>query len=339
MNKVRQKDIAEKTGLSVSTVSRILSGDITRKMKDETVDLVLRTADEMGYYSFKKQKLQSSIPTVKMISLFVSDHEVMNDFFSGILEGINREITETKKHMRIDYEAISIYDVDFKQKLESRNVDVAILLGRVRRDLLEVIRQSVPYIIYAGLNSIPGFDEVLCDAREGIREGVSHLYEQGHRRIAYIGPNCLQSEVRNEFRYMGYLEGLADKGIPIDEDLTENTYLSTADGYQAALKLLGRTTPDAIVAANDNVAIGVLRALKEKGFRCPDDIALLGFDNIETGAYTSPSLSTFDVPKQELGRFAVKFAIDRIENPRDNNIRITLPYVFVERESTGGKRK
>ena len=330
MNTVRLKDIADKTGFSISTVSRILSGDTNRKMKEETISLVLQTADAMGYYKTKNQKLRKALPTVRMLAIFQEESEASNTLTLGILDGIRKEVIELSPHMRLEYDTISTNDSNFRDRLSRAKVDAAVIVGRIDEETIEFISSHIGYILYSGLDGLSGHDEIICDAREGIRKGVSFLSLKGRKRIAYIGPS-----ERNGYPYLGYLEGLADSHIERDQNLVENADSNTLNGYEAAMHLLGRTTPDAIVTASDSIALGVMRAMKEMGIRCPETTALIGFGNQESSAYLDPSLSSFEVPKKELGQFAVRIAIDRIENPRKGCIRVTLPYTFIERESTG----
>lgn len=335
MNSVKLKDIAAATGVSVSTVSRILSGDKSRKVKAETAAAVLDTANSLGYYSTKKNKLRNAIGKINIAVLFVSDNEnILSPFFSEIIEGITNEINGLSDYMNIAFEILSLGSDAFESRLCKKNLDGAIILGRTQESVIARIKDSVPNYIYAGLNSMGNMDEVICDAKEGIKEGVSYLYRSGARRIAYIGPTYMQNDVMNEYRYLGYVEALADLKLEHDETLVENVLLKANEGYAGAERLLSRSRPDAIVAANDNVALGVLKALASSGVRVPEEVSVIGFDNIDVSAFSSPSLTTFDVPKKELGHFAVRFLLDRIENPRERNIRITIPYQLIEREST-----
>ena len=147
-----------------------------------------------------------------------------------------------------------------------------------------------------------------------------------------MGP-AEKQDLENEYRYEGYLEGLKRCGIPFDSSLVEDCYLSAEEGREKAARIIA-SRPDAIICANDNLALGVIRLLQDRGISIPGEIAVTGFDNIEASAYLKPSLTTFDVPKQELGRFALKAALDRRRNPRDYSIRIELPFRLIEREST-----
>ncbi len=336
MNDVRLKDIAKEAGFSVSTVSRILSGDRSRKMRSQTIDRVLETARRMGYYEEKRTRLYKADAALDIGCLFVSDHEsILSPFFSQIYDGIKEEVAHLSQFRNVSLELLLSEDDDFSSRLESGSLDAAIILGRARSSTLGLIRNNLDNLIYAGLNPIGGMDEVLCDARDGMAEAVRYLHGLGHERIAFVGPTAKQSDVYNEFRYLGYQEGMAICGLGMDDTLVEDVYLTIQDGYEGARALFSRTRPTAVLAANDNAALGVLSYLKDADVRVPDEVSVVGFDNIEVSSFFKPSLSTYDVPKKELGRFAVKFLIDRIDNPRDCDIRINVPYRFIERDSSG----
>lgn len=336
MKKIRLKDVADKTGVSISTVSRILSCDRTRKMKDETVDLVLKTAEEMGYFSTKRKILRNAMGVVHVAVIFMAaDESISSPFFSGIIDGVRAQIRSLSDSMSLSLEVLTVQDKNYDDRLLSGEIDAAILLGRAGRGVISEIKRSIPNLIYAGLNGIGGLDEVICDGKEGIKEAVCYLGGLGHRSIAYVGLVIPKEEGVNEYRYIGYREGLLNAGLAFDSNLVENTFLTTEAAYEATGHLLERTRPTAIVAANDNVAIGVLKYLKERNIRVPEEMSVIGFDNIEVASMINPSLTTFDVPKRDLGRFSVTFLLDRMENPRKRNIRITIPYELVIRESTG----
>ena len=332
MGKVTLREIAERSGVSVSTVSRILSGDMSRRPSEETASRVLQTAQEMGYVESRTDRIRKVRTPIHLSTLFLSDHESLAaEFFQKIIGGIEKEIERLGREYNIVHTVVTSSDSSFLESLDG--LDAAIILGRGPDGLIGEIRRCIPLLIYAGLNSIGGMDEVISDAEAGMADAVRHLYGRGCRNIAYIGPANMR-KILNEHRFSGYLEGLDSVGIGRDRALFENVHLTPQDGYEGAKRLLPRSVPDGIVAANDNVAIGVLRALKELGLSIPEDIMLTGFDNSESSAFLEPSLTTFDVPAGELGRFAAKIIVDRCMNPRDCSIRISIPYRLIEREST-----
>lgn len=325
--KVTLKDIADKSGVSVSTVSRILSGDTSRKAAGSTVALVLRTAEELGYLESRERNLRPARQLFRIGALFLSDHEtITQEFFQGILSGIREEAEVIAETQNLSFSSFTLTDADSP----FGELDGAVLLGRGSVQMIERIRARVPLVIYAGLNSIGGMDEVVSDCSEGLRDAVLHLYGKGARRIAYIGPEKSELAV-NEHRYQGYVHGIAETGL---EDIHSFCHLTGEDGYRAASRLLDSTRVDAIAAGNDNTAAGVLRAVTERGLRVPEDVKLTGFDNSSFSAFLSPPLTTFKVPTAELGRFAMKMLMDRRGKGRDYDISVRIPYQLIERQST-----
>ena len=332
MSRVTLKEIAERSGVSISTVSRILSGDTSRKPSEETAQRVLSVAHELGFIESRTKRIRKARIPITLNSIFLSDHEsIASEFFQKILSGIDKEIGRLDEEYNIRYSVIASSDNSFLSSIEGS--DAAIILGRGSDEVIGEIRRRVPLLIYAGLNSIGGMDEVISDAEQGMADAVRYLYGKGRRRIAYVGPADMR-EVLNEHRFRGYLEGLDSLGINRSDAIYESVHLTPLDGYEGTCRLLERTVPDAVVAANDNAAIGVLRALKEKGLKVPEDVMLTGFDNSESSAFLEPSLTTFAVMADELGRFAAKIIVDRCLNERSCPIRISIPYKLVEREST-----
>ncbi len=332
MGKVTLKEIAEKCGVSVSTVSRILSGDMSRKSSDETTKSVIAVAKELGYVESRTRRIRTARAPISICTVFLSDNEsIASEFFQGIISGIEKELLRLSDEYNLQSSLATSSDSSFPSSLNG--FDAAIILGRGSDETIKRIKDIVPITIYAGLNSMGAMDEILSDARTGMADAVRYLFHKGRRRIAYIGP--AEKRDVNEHRFLGFLEGLESVGLGTDV-LYENVHLSAKDGYDGTMRLLERTMPDAIVAANDNTAVGILRALKEKGIIVPGEVMLTGFDNAEASAFLDPPLTTFDVPTGELGRFAAKLVVDRCINSRNFDIRVTIPYRLVERESTEG---
>lgn len=329
MDTVKLRDIAEKTGFSISTVSRILSGDPSRKMKAETIEMVLRTADEMGYYRLRKNKLRKSIPEIRMLSIYIEDGGEGKAVYPEILEGILEEVKSEQLNTRLEFETTSIKDGRIEGKILSSHYDVAIIVGNANSDMIAEISSYIPNLVHAGLNPADGIDDVITDFRAMMKQGYLYLKRLGKANIAYVGSTSLESEA-----HLGYLEGRMKAGDSMTDYIEVNSGNTTLDGYESAERLLDSSMPDAMITTSDNIAIGILKALKEKNIRCPEDIAILGCGDLETSAYIEPSLSTFSIPTKELGVAAVRVALERLENPRKGYIRVELPFTFLEREST-----
>ncbi len=333
------KQIAEEVGVSVSTVSRILNQDKSRKVKDETRDKVLLVAKELGYFNKNLFSLSNKdMDSLSIGCLFASDHEsFVSPFFSSLLSGVQAEISELSKTRNISFYPINCNQDNGLQTLNEIKLDAAVLLGRTSIETISYLRIKVPYLVYAGLNSIGGMDEVVCNAEDGVKVAVNHLYKLGHRTFAFIG--SIDGQIYNEYRHKGFSQALIDLKVPEHDQISIDCHLSVQDGFEAGKKLIATgKCPSSIVCGNDMVALGVSRALMEAGLRVPEDVSVVGFDDIEAAAYFKPSLSTIAVPKQDLGRFAIKVLIDRLNNPRDYNVSLRLPYKYIERESTGKKK-
>lgn len=337
---VKLKDIAEKSGVSISTVSRILSNDTSRKSKQETIDKVVQVALEMGYFeqrAFVPTTLGSSLQVFTLGCIFTSDHEsFLSPFFSQILAGIQKEILSLGDRYQIVFSTFNIADAGYRQAISQSQLDGAIVLGRTTLENISFIKGHIPYLVYAGLNRIgQDFDEILCDARKGVIRSVEHLYGLGHRSMGFIGPTLKKHPVFNEHRYTGFIDGLASFGLTVDPSYVYDSFLTAQDGYEGMKEMIRKgKLPSAIICANDTVATGVLKALREAKIGVPSQVSVIGFDNIDNAAYLSPSLTTIDVPKAELGRYATKVLLDRILDKRTYPLQVTLPFTLIEREST-----
>lgn len=357
---VKLKDIAQAAGVSISTVSRILNRDPSRKTGDATSRKVLETAREMGYFAENLARLrdhgedgalEAGIAAERapayaerndaqvsgsIACVFTSDHEsFVSPFFSSLLAGIQHELERMGATLKYRFFVMNMKDRGFSGFLESTPLDCGIMLGRTSLENIVRLRSRIPNLVYAGVNSIGNeMDEVLCDGYEGARCAVRHLVGLGNREIGFIGSTLRKYQVFNEHRYQGYLDELAASGLEARDEFVMESLLTSADGYEAMIALVDRgRLPSALFCGNDTVALGAMRALHERGISIPGDISVMGFDDIETASFTKPALSTIAVPTKELGRLAVKVMFDRLESGRDYPIRVNLPFRLVDRES------
>lgn len=339
---VKLKDIATETGVSISTVSRVLSRDTTRKSSDETVAKVRAAAVRLGYLpvpgdSGAGENVQEAQAKVYSIGcILTSEHEsYVSPFFSTLLAGIQNELVKSGDRFAYHFSVMNINDPGFPQFLDTDELDCAIMLGRTTIENISLLCTRVPNLVYAGVNRISDdIDEVVCDAYHGAVCAVDHLISLGHTKIGFIGSTQEKYPVFNEHRYRGYLDAMAKAHLEVDGAFVVDTILTSADGYESARSIIrSERLPTAVFCGNDTVALGVMRALNEHGIGIPDDISLVGFDNIDTVKYVKPALTTIGIPTQELGRLAVKVLFDRLETGRDYTIQVNLPFKLIERES------
>jgi len=181
-------------------------------------------------------------------------------------------------------------------------------------------------------NYIPGVNSVLCDNYAGSYAAVKHLLDYGHKKIGYINgiPNYLNAIER----YTGYISTLNQYNL-YDGNLVREGNWTFESGYEAALDLISKN-PDitAIFAANDMMALGAIKAIQKSGLHVPDDISVIGFDNINQGLYSSPALTTIEVNIKTFAKETFKVLTNLIEDNNSSNIKVLIPASLVIREST-----
>ncbi len=334
------KEVAEKAGVSISTVSRVINGKSTKTASPEVQERIFRIAAELGYRPNRAaQALKLGDEAVEVLKgrrsigcIFGRVMSSVDDpFFSRIAKAVEKEISKHGCVMKYSFSASEIEsEEDLKKLLDEFRLDGAVILGRLNKNFYRVIRDSYPHVVYSGLNSIsPDFDQVICDGYSAALTAVHYLYTIGHRGIGYVG------EKTNEDRFKGYFDALSELELEYEKDMVIQTRLSSASGYSAVSRLLaeGRLNASALFCANDTTAIGVIKALKDNGLRVPEDVSVIGIDDIDISQYMSPPLTTVRIPLDEMGRAAGRLLMDRLDNGSGLPMKIELPYTLVRRES------
>lgn len=340
---VTLKDIAERAGVSISTVSRVINNDQNKPASEETAEKVWKLVRELGYApNYHARNLKASKKykpnSEKTIGcILASPKDTFKDhFFSQIMMGIQSEAA--LKGYNVGY-AFSYFEDKSAlfQHITSSKADGTIVLGRMNEDFLSFIKNNINNLVYVGLNRIGrDLDEVICDAYEATRCAVDYLISLGHKNIGYIGEisSLNNNNIINEHRYRAFKDTLAKNNILLNDCYIKNITLSSKEGYDAMMEIIeSDNLPSALFCGNDITAIGVMRAIHKNGLRIPKDISIIGLDNIEISEYFRPSLTTVHVPKEELGRFAVKLLVDKINGGHEINTLVKLPFKLIVRES------
>lgn len=330
------KDIAKKAGVSVTTVSRALNG--YDDVNEETRKKIKQVAAELSYSPNAVARSLVSRKT-RTIGLIISDinRAGAKDAFSyEVLCGINDRAGE------LNYDLLLFSTNPSKQMEKSyaalckeRNVEGAILSGLRLDDpyLHEVIEQnSFPCVLIDIPRSDKNVAHIISDSRVGAAMAVRHLIDYGHRKIAMINGHD-QAFVSKE-RLEGYRDGLKEYGLNADPRLVYDGKFSEDGGAEAMYQILIQH-PDAtaVFCASDLMALGAMRTLERTGRKVPDDISVIGFDDITIASYCSPKLTTIRQDKYELGYQAAQLLIDMLEDRTDNR-RVLLGNQLIVREST-----
>ncbi len=327
----RLKDVAEKAGVSIVTVSRALKDDAA--IRPDTKLRILKIVKELNYEPLVSPNRLSGRKT-NLIGLIV--HDVSNPFFAQIVKGVE-DIAHSKNLSLIlcnSYD--NIYkETEYLKRLMQKKVDGLLIFASAgHKSYLKQMTGMRNRIVLIDC-SIDDFDFVKTDNEKGSYLATEHLISTGHTRIAYICGR-LEGSWRTE-RLEGYRRALSDHSIPFDESLILQGSVSKQHGFEATGELLRHSRPPtAILAQNDLVAIGVLEALEAVNKAVPADIAVVGYDDVNLSTIAKPQLTSVVQPKYELGQIAADILTRKISNPeRDSEpTRIILQPRLVVRESS-----
>jgi len=325
-------DVARAAEVSPATVSRVLNG--TGGVSPDLSSRVLKAAGELGYVpcgSARALRRQHASVWAAIVS------DIENPFFTAVVRGI--EDVARQAHHRL---VLCNSDEDLER--EAAYVDVAIaerMAGVViavasdkESSLGPLVERNVP-VVAIDRSAGRDIDAVVVDNRLGAEEATRHLIEQGGKRVACItGPARVNTA--NE-RLEGYRRALASAGVAIDEELIQRADYKESGGHQAALSLLtSRAPPDALFIANNPMAAGALRAIRELGLSIPQHVSLVAFDDSPWTTLTSPQLSVVAQPAYEIGRVAAELlaTAGKERSPRT----IVLSPRLIVRESSMRRR-
>lgn len=328
----RLKDIAAKTGFSANTVSLALRD--SPRIPVETRDTIRRVADELNYQPNHVARSLVSRET-KTIGLILTD--IMNPTLTRTAQQVELALAERGYGTLF---ATSNHKVSEEKRLiemfRSRRVDGMLVYPAVHHDLkhLADVRRHFPVVLLiAGAGA--GLDVVSVDDRSGTQRAIRHLIGLGHKRIGFLDP--FNANGNNE-KFEGYQQALAEAGLPFDPDLVVSTdgHYATGGFYALDSLMSVGNAPTAVFTHNDSLAFGALRWCRKNGRRIPQDVAIMGFDNIELTEFAEPPLSTMNYAVDVVSRMAVDRLVRLIAAGDDApEPRVTLidPELVV-REST-----
>lgn len=331
------RQIADLAGVSIATVSRVLNG--RNDVADETRELVNRVIRENGYTANRSARGLSAGRT-GLVGVLVP--LVYPAYFSAILAGVAEALSE--QDLRVVLSPTGHEhdrEVTLLERLMHGLTDGALIVlpEESSEELERLVDQGYRFVVVDPLMPLAErIPSVSAAHTAGAHQAMRHLLELGHRRIAAItGP---AGWVATEDRRRGYHAALAAAGILPEPELEVEADFEIAGGHEAARHLLDLAQPPtAIFAFNDNHAIGAIQAARERDLRVPEDLSLVGFDDVEHATIVSPALTTVRQPLAEMGRTAVSLLIRLLERQRFETLRVELGTRLVVRDSTAPPRR
>lgn len=331
------KDIAERTGKSITTVSRALAG--YDDVAPETKALVRQVADELGYEpNLLAQRLQKRRTDTIGLILPTFGPRFSDPFFSEFLAGVGNRAARSGYDLLVSTQAPGPQEIEaYRRKVQGRQVDGFIVLRTRCQDArIDYLRRAgVPFVVFGRTEGVLDYPFVDEDGALGMRLMADHLARLGYRRIACIAPPDELMFAR--FRLQGLREGLADHGIILEEDRILRSDLTQRGGFAAAQSLLAEAAlPDAIAACNDLMALGAMSAAQERGLQVGQDVAITGFDDIPMAEHSHPPLTTLHQPIYEIAVTLTEMLLAIIAGRTPQQSQIILKPRLVIRRSCGG---
>jgi len=321
------KDVAERAGVSIATVSRALNdkGDVSVRTRERVRDV----ARSVGYSADPAARSLATQKT-RLVAVVVGDNAGHRDlslvFFGKVLAAISRRLAQSS------YDPLLLHPNDIG--LEHR-FDAAVLIGVDGDDPLvaDLVSRQVPLV---GVDVRCAGDRVAfvgSDHADGVRLALAHLHALGHRRIAHVAGAA--NTLAGAERIHAFRRETAALGLERSEELLRQGDFSSASGYRETCALLALAErPTAIVAASDLMALAALQAIRDAGLQPGRDVAVVGFDDLEAAALAHPPLTTIRQDRQELGTLAATRAIELIEDPDVTPRATVLPVELVVRGSS-----
>lgn len=332
------KDVAQRAGVSIKTVSNVIHGNV--HVTEEKLQRVRAALEELNYQpNLSARYLRTG--RVGVLAFAIPD--LSNPYFSDVGNAIVAAASAQSYTVLLDHtggERLSERLV--VNGLRPHLID-GVILNPLALEFEDLQPQQIelPLVLLGERFFDVPYDHVAINNVEAARLATHHLVQLGRQRIAAIGAQAHLSGATARLRLQGYTEALTAVGLPLDPQLVvESPSYNRLDGVQAMRRLLSlERPPDAVFCFNDLMALGAIRALHEAGLRVPEDVAVVGFDDIEDGRFASPSLTTIAPDKQEIGAVAVSFLLERINGTLTSGPkRVNIPFRLIVRESTVGAK-
>ena len=328
------KVIAERGGVSVTTVSRVLSGQAEKyRISKKTEELVTGLAEELNY---EPNMLARSLRMKQTFTIGMIVPDISNPFFASIARFVEIEsrragysviVCDSQEDTALEEESIKV--------LEMRKVDGMIIcpVGRESQSIVKVSKLNIPIVIVDRYFPEMNLSCVVSDNYNGAIQAINHLIEKGYRKIAFIQGLCDTSV--NKERLKGYIDAHKQNDLPVNESLVVGEDFGEQNGYIGAKILLnGAERPTAIFGGSNLISLGAIRAISEEHLRIPDDISLIAFDDQPYFDFLTTPITSVRQKKEELGKISITLLLGELDGHGvPDKKKIVVPTELVARKS------
>lgn len=327
--KVNIKQISDNTGFSPATVSNALNGK--HGVNQKTAEIICEEASRLGYI------VQDKISKIKFIT-YRKNGKIIDGslFFSELIEGVEKQAKS------LGYETVFIrldrqdkdFDIQLNEVLNDSGSAFILLATEMDESDIELFDKiSGRLILLDGWSNTMKYNSVLINSTDSVCAAVEYLVKCGHKDIGYIRGDYRIKAF--EYREYGYKRTLAKYNLEYNENYVATVGTQPETAYEDMKTYLAaqKELPTAFFCDNDSIAIGAIKALKENGYKIPDDISIVGFDDLPLSSVVNPELTTVHVYKHNMGKIAVRKVLDEINNKNDAKSKIEVCGELIIRQS------
>lgn len=333
------KEIANSVGVSVGTVSRVLNNDSTISVGDDTKIKIFEVAEEMQYKTLKQRKTSSKIKTNKLrvgiVEMYSHSEQLQDPYYLLLRSVVEKDCFDN------EIEVVNLYKYENEYKFIGEELLGGIIaIGKFTNKEVSMLNETSDNIVF--LDSSPDeqkYDSIKVNFKLGTDKALDHLMELGHREIGYIGSSkTLDDNKEKSFdnRLKFFTEYMKSKGLYKKEYILDTKEMTAMDGYDATNNFINskESMPTAFFVGTDTIATGVLKALYEHNINVPEDVSIIGFNDLIASQHTIPPLTTVRVHIEHLASASVDLIVEKINKHRKYCKKVIIPSELIIRSST-----
>lgn len=325
------KDVAREAGVSIATVSRVLNDiDVVNE------DTKKKVKDAIKKLAYRPNIVARSLKTQKSSTIGIIIPDISNQFYPEIVRGCEDVANIYNYNIMLCNADLDVEkEMEALRILKEKMIDGVIYMSNsIEQNVIGLIKElEMPIVLVETTDADGIFPSVSIDNVTAAADAVKYLINKGNKKIAYVG-TTIEKVNALSLRYTGYKKGLEEMGMALDKELTYFGGVKARDGYAGINAILDKGVEiDAVFCASDEIAMGVINALRDKSIKVPEDVDVMGFDDIYSASVFYPKLTTVAQPMYDMGSVSMRMLIKSINNLKVDEKHFVLPYRIVERDS------
>lgn len=324
------KDVAREAGVSIATVSRVLNN--INVVNEETKKKVLEAIDKLQY---RPNIVARSLKTQRTSTIGMIIPDISSQFYPEIVRGAEDVANIYDYNIMLCNTDLDLEkEINYLRVLREKMVDgILYMSSSLQPKILDFIKElGIPMVLIENTDKEKNFPSVSIDNEGAAYDAVNYLIKNGNRKIAYIGNKDDENNITS-MRYVGYRKAIEENELKSEKSLIYSGGLKVEDGYKGMINILENENVDAVFCGSDECAIGAINALREKGIKVPEDIDVMGFNDIYEASVFYPKLTTVAQPMYDMGSVGMRMLIKIINKQKMEEKNYVLPYQLIERES------